>query len=48
MAADQNIILGIKGQDQGALALFQAAQKELADMGAEQKRLNDELKKYVF
>jgi len=46
MAADQNIILGIKGQDQGALALFQAAQKELADMGAEQKRLNDELKKY--
>ena len=46
MAADQNIILGIKGQDQGALALFQAAQKELADMGAEQKRLNTELKQY--
>ena len=46
MATDQNIILGIKGQDQGALALFQAAQKELADMGAEQKRLNTELKQY--
>jgi len=46
MAADQNIILGIKGQDQGALALFQAAQKELAEMGAEQKRLNMELRQY--
>lgn len=46
MATDQNIILGIKGQDQGALALFQAAQKELAEMGAEQKRLNTELKQY--
>lgn len=46
MATDQNIILGIKGQDQGALALFQAAQKELAEMGAEQKRLNMELRQY--
>jgi hypothetical protein len=46
MAADQNIILGIKGQDQGALALFQAAQKELAEMGAEQKRLNMQLRQY--
>ena len=46
MAADQNIILGLKAQDQGALALFQAAQKELADMGAEQKKLTDQIKQY--
>lgn len=46
MATDQNIILGIKGQDQGALALFQAAQKELADMGAQQKKLNTQLRQY--
>lgn len=46
MAADQNIILGIKGQDQGALALFEAVQKELKDSAAEQKRLNSELKQY--
>jgi hypothetical protein len=46
MAADQNIILGIKGQDQGAIALFQAVQKELADSTAEQKRLNTQVKQY--
>lgn len=46
MAADQNIVLGIKGQDQGALALFQAVQKELADSAAEQKRLNEQIRQY--
>jgi hypothetical protein len=45
-AADQNIILGLKAQDQGAIALLQAAQKEMADMGAEQKRLTDQIKQY--
>lgn len=46
MAADQNIILGIKGEDQGAIALVQAFQKELANSAAEQKRLNQEIKQY--
>lgn len=46
MAADQNIILGIKGQDQGALALFEAVQKELKDSAAEQRRLNAEVRNY--
>ena len=45
-AADQNIILGLKAQDQGAIALLQAAQKEMADMGAEQKKLTDQIKQY--
>lgn len=46
MAADQNIVLGIKGQDQGALALFQAVQKELADSALKQKELNQQVRQY--
>lgn len=46
MAADQNIILGIKGQDQGAVALVQTIQKELANSAAEQKRLNNQIRQY--
>lgn len=46
MAADQNIVLGIKGQDQGALALFQAVQKELADSALRQKELNQQVRQY--
>lgn len=46
MAADQNIIVGVKAQDQGFLAYTEQMQREIADAKKEQSRLNLELKNY--